>query len=95
MFVRGTWWGIDNQVVEFLPNNICKELLDESILTGTTPDNGVLLRWEQKSDRHDSEIVFEVYGRPSLIALVNFMSFESKHTWHRWATNIDVKQSNV
>lgn len=95
VLVTCTRRSIDDEVVEVFPKHIGQKLLDDTVLSRASPDNGVILVGKHKPDRHDRKVIFDVNWTPSFIALVDLLLFKTQHSGNRRSTNIDIKQSDV
>ena len=55
VFVRGPGGCVDDEVVELAPNNVAEKLRDHCGFPGASPHDWVVLRPEEKGNRHDAE----------------------------------------
>ncbi len=47
------------------------------------------------TNRHDPKVVLDIHRRPACIALVNLLSFQSKHLWYAWSTYVNIQKPNL
>jgi len=45
--------------------------------------------------RHDPKVVLNIHRRPACIALVDLLSFQSKHLWYAWPTYVNIQKPNL
>lgn len=85
---------VNDEVVEVAPVNFLQELLDESVLAGTTPDYCIILVSKEEADRHNCKIACKD-RRPSCAALMNFLTDQSEHSRYTWSAYVHVEKTHL
>jgi len=60
VLVRSSRWGVDNEIIQLVPNNIRQKLLDKTVFARTSPNNRVVFGREHEADGHNPQIVVHV-----------------------------------
>lgn len=81
---------VDDEVVELTPGDFLQELLDESVLSGSSPNHSVIRIIQQKANRHDRQVI-HIHWRPPFGTLMNLMANQSQHRRYARPTDVHVK----
>ena len=69
-----------------------QELLDETVLPGSSPYDGVILVGKHEANTHHTQIVLNIDRRPAIATLMNLFSLQAQHSWDAWSTDIYVQE---
>ncbi|GIX64899.1 DNA primase large subunit, putative [Babesia caballi] len=95
VLVAGARRAVHDEVVEPPPVDADEELLDEAVLPGPAPDDGLPAVAEHVPDREHREARGDVHGRPPAGALKDLGVLRAGHARHRRPREVDVEQPDL
>ena len=78
VLVRGARRGVDDEVIQRSPIHVREELLDQTVLPGSPPDDRVVHIGEHEADGHDPQVVVHVHRGPATSTLMHLLSHQAQ-----------------
>ncbi|PMB71123.1 Actin-depolymerizing factor gmf1 [Beauveria bassiana] len=94
VLVAGAGRRIDEHEVQVAPLDVLEELLDQAVLLGPTPDDGLVAARQHELDAHDGEVIHDPDRRPPGAADVNRLVLDAHHLWYARSADIRVHYSD-
>ena len=95
MFITRSRRSVNYQVVKILPDYIGQKLLNQTVLSWTSPNHRVIFVRKHKTNRHHSEVVLNIDWTPPLVALMYLLVLKTQHPRYAGSTNIDIKKADI
>lgn len=95
VLVAGARRRVDEHKVQVAPLHVLEELLDQAVLLGPAPDDGLVAAGQHELDAHDGQVVHDPDGRPAGAADVYGLVLDAHHLGYARAANVRVHDADV
>lgn len=95
MLVTGAGGGVDDEVIQLAPLDVLEELLDQAVLLGAAPDDGVVAVGKHELDAHDCQVFRNPNGTPAGVAHVYRLLLDTHHLGDAGPADVRVHDADL
>ena len=91
--VAGSWWQVDDKVIEVAPADVGDELLDNAGDEGAAPDDRIVVMWQQEVHAHELD-AGSALDRFDAIFAHRWLFVDTEELRDAWAGDVGIEQAD-
>ena len=91
--IAGSWWQVNDEIVEIAPANIGDELLYNAGDEGAAPNDRIVVVWQEEVHTHEGDAGFAL-DRLDAVLTHCWLVADAEKLWNTWAGDVGVHEAD-